>query len=121
MIVTESGRSGLTNAYTSVLSADGSWLIRGASRWLEAWLACGAGPRASATVTAAATPRTTRNARVHLCISSPSLGVVAAYSAQAPIRFEPAADPRRMTRDDRVSVERAPAARTSRYGPRSRS
>src|SRR2546426_6737654 len=27
------GRSGLTKAYTSVLSALGSWLMRGASRW----------------------------------------------------------------------------------------
>src|SRR4029434_6269002 len=36
MIVTVSGRSGLTKAYTSVLSAKGSWLISGASRWLDA-------------------------------------------------------------------------------------
>src|ERR671935_223570 len=36
MSVTVSGLSGLTKAYTSVLSADGSLLILGASRWLEA-------------------------------------------------------------------------------------
>src|SRR5215471_2793257 len=35
-MVTVSGRSGLTNAYRSVLSARGSWLISGASRWLDA-------------------------------------------------------------------------------------
>src|SRR5919108_5137559 len=104
MIVTESGRSGLTNAYRSVLSADGSWLISGASRWLEAWLACGTGPRTSATVTAAATPRTTTKARVNLCISSPSLGVVWPYSAEAAVRFEPIGDRPRISGDDRVSV-----------------
>src|SRR6266545_3911844 len=36
MIVTVSGLSGLTKAYTSVLSAVGSWLMSGASRWLDA-------------------------------------------------------------------------------------
>ena len=30
------GIRGLTNAYTSVLSASGSWLMSGASRWLDA-------------------------------------------------------------------------------------
>ena len=35
MSVTVSGRSGLTNAYTSVLSATGSFEISGASRWLD--------------------------------------------------------------------------------------
>src|SRR5574339_1076362 len=34
--VTVSGFEGLTKAYTSVLSASGSWLISGASRWLDA-------------------------------------------------------------------------------------
>src|SRR5688572_8989111 len=34
--VTASGFAGLTKAYTSVLSASGSWLISGASRWLDA-------------------------------------------------------------------------------------
>ena len=33
MIVTVSGSSGETNAYVSVLSATGSLLIAGASRW----------------------------------------------------------------------------------------
>src|SRR6266481_908252 len=53
-MVTVSGRSGLTKAYVSVLSASGSWLMRGASRWLDA-LALGTGgerssaPRPSAT------------------------------------------------------------------------
>src|SRR6185503_13637317 len=36
MIVTLSGVVGLTNAYRSVLSASGSWLMSGASRWLDA-------------------------------------------------------------------------------------
>src|SRR5262245_19255820 len=50
MMVTVSGRSGLTNAYRSVLSASGSWLIRGASRWLDAdtklnWKTMGAATR----------------------------------------------------------------------------
>src|SRR5215510_9490583 len=35
-MVTVSGLSGLTKAYKSVLSAVGSWLMNGASRWLEA-------------------------------------------------------------------------------------
>jgi len=39
MIVTVSGRSGLRNAYVSVLSAEGSSEISGASRWLDAWAA----------------------------------------------------------------------------------
>src|SRR5919198_1977150 len=69
------GSSGLTNAYRSVLSAAGSWLISGASRWLEALAASGPEPRTSATVTAAASPRTTRKARAFLCIPSPSLGL----------------------------------------------
>ena len=36
MSVTRSGWAGLTKAYTSVLSASGSWLVSGASRWLDA-------------------------------------------------------------------------------------
>ena len=36
MIVTVFVSSGLTNAYRSVLSARGSWLISGASEWLDA-------------------------------------------------------------------------------------
>src|SRR6185503_14866951 len=48
MIVTVSGLSGLTKAYRSVLSAVGSRLISGASRWLEARLECGTKARAIA-------------------------------------------------------------------------
>src|SRR5262245_45771969 len=48
MIVTVLGRSGLTNAYRSVLSAAGSLAISGASRWLEARLADGSSARAMA-------------------------------------------------------------------------
>ena len=51
MIVTVSGLSGLRNAYVSVLSAEGSSEIRGASRWLDAWAAEGLPPRdANATI-----------------------------------------------------------------------
>src|SRR5919204_5117386 len=54
MIVTVSGRSGLRNAYVSVLSAEGSSEISGASRWLDAWAAAGLSPRdASAKISAA--------------------------------------------------------------------
>src|SRR5215218_4628263 len=45
MIVTESGRSGLTNAYRSVLSATGSFEISGASRWDDMAHLTGAGAR----------------------------------------------------------------------------
>src|SRR6476469_1383707 len=45
MIVTESGRSGLTNAYRSVLSATGSLEISGASRWVDMAHLTGAGAR----------------------------------------------------------------------------
>src|SRR5947199_10323589 len=47
-MVTVSGRSGLTKAYVSVLSASGSWLMRGASRWLDAPAVGTAGERSSA-------------------------------------------------------------------------
>jgi len=50
--VTRSGLRGLTNAYKSVLSASGSALIIGASRWLE--------PTRDGTEAAAATPITNR-------------------------------------------------------------
>ncbi len=36
MSTTLSGLAGLTKAYVSVLSASGSWLMSGASRWLDA-------------------------------------------------------------------------------------
>src|SRR6266513_2534348 len=42
---TVSGRSGLLNAYVSVLSAEGSSEINGASRWLDACAAAGVPPR----------------------------------------------------------------------------
>src|SRR6266540_4283864 len=51
MIVTVSGLSGERNAYRSVLSADGSSEISGASRWLEALPA--PGPPTCATKSAA--------------------------------------------------------------------
>jgi hypothetical protein len=44
IIVTVLVFSGLTNAYRSVLSARGSWLISGASEWLDAFAPCGPGP-----------------------------------------------------------------------------
>src|SRR5207249_11197024 len=47
-MVTVSGRSGLTKAYVSVLSASGSWLMRGASRWLDAPAVGTTGVRSSA-------------------------------------------------------------------------
>src|SRR4051794_15968770 len=50
MIVTVSGLSGLTKAYRSVLSASGSLLISGASRWLDANVPCGIRPRQIATI-----------------------------------------------------------------------
>src|SRR5919197_1142568 len=115
------GSSGLTNAYRSVLSAAGSWLISGASRWLEALAASGPEPRTSATVTAAASPRTTRKARAFLCIPSPSLGVVAAYSHDGTVRFaEPERSRSRMSPDGRVSVERAFGAEACIHGEGSR-
>src|SRR5439155_9031138 len=61
MSVTESESSGLTNAYTSVLSACGSLAIKGASRWLEAALNVGARP--SNRLSAKATSETNRTTR----------------------------------------------------------
>src|SRR6266511_3278590 len=74
MIVTLSGRSGLRNAYVSVLSAEGSSEISGASRWLDAWAAVGPPPRdASATnsaAEAAAARRTNASFRIVLSLLS---------------------------------------------------
>src|SRR5205809_2805862 len=74
MIVTVSGRSGLRNAYVSVLSAEGSSEIRGASRWLDAWAAEGLPPRdASATnsaAEAAAARRTNASFRIVVSLLS---------------------------------------------------
>src|SRR6478752_3660296 len=54
MIVTVFVSSGLTNAYRSVLSARGSWLISGASEWLEAFASPGAGKRVRIAASASA-------------------------------------------------------------------
>src|SRR5580765_2099161 len=54
MIVTVFVSSGLTNAYRSVLSARGSWLISGASEWLEALASPGAGKRVRIAASASA-------------------------------------------------------------------
>src|SRR5687768_3090624 len=55
MNVTNPGRSGLANAYTSVLSAVGSPATSGASRWLDAVDVPGPSP-------SSATPAATRSA-----------------------------------------------------------
>src|SRR5207248_10810978 len=77
MSVTVSGWSGLRNAYVSVLSADGSSEINGASRWLEAWAAEGLPPRdANATISAAeaaAARRTNASFRIVLSLLSTAL------------------------------------------------
>src|SRR6266540_6951039 len=74
MIVTVSGLSGLRNAYVSVLSAEGSSEINGASRWLDAWAAEGLPPRdASAAMSAAeaaAARRTNASLRIVLSLLS---------------------------------------------------
>ena len=54
MIVTVFVSSGLTNAYRSVLSARGSWLISGASEWLEALASLGPGKRVRIAASASA-------------------------------------------------------------------
>src|SRR4029079_15970452 len=54
MIVTVLVSSGLTNAYRAVLSARGSWLISGASEWLEALASPGAGKRVRIATSASA-------------------------------------------------------------------
>ena len=94
MIVTVSGLSGLRNAYVSVLSAEGSSEINGASRWLEAWAAEGLPPRdANATISAAeaaAARRTTASLRILLSLLSALLAVMSgADSHAAPNRFGP--------------------------------
>src|SRR4029450_12707904 len=73
MIVTVSGLSGLRNAYVSVLSAEGSSEINGASRWLDACAADGLPCVASAAMTAveaAATRRTKASFRIVLLLLS---------------------------------------------------
>src|SRR3954447_21193619 len=49
--------SGLTKAYRSVLSASGSPLMNGASRWLDAWLWRGVRPMVSANTATRDNPR----------------------------------------------------------------
>src|SRR5919198_4397 len=81
MIVTVSGRSGLTNAYRSVLSARGSWPISGASEWLDAAAGGGAGPRttaATANVPAAVQSMAARVLR-------PAWGLIAGSSPRSPV------------------------------------
>src|SRR6266576_4848848 len=71
MIVTVSGRSGLRNAYVSVLSAEGSSEINGASRCLNARAAAGLPPRDASAVNnapkAAAARTRTASFRIVLC------------------------------------------------------
>ena len=68
MIVTVFVSSGLTNAYRSVLSARGSWLISGASEWLDALAALGPGARVriatSASAPSASAAATTTGLRI---------------------------------------------------------
>src|SRR2546428_7975327 len=72
-MVTVSGRSGLTKAYVSVLSASGSWLMRGASRWLDALAVGTAGVRSSAPrPSAAAAPMTDRDGALQCNFMCPS-------------------------------------------------
>src|SRR5436309_15549583 len=58
MIVTVSGRSGLTNAYRSVLSTFGYLLVSGASRWLLAVTPVVVCLAASGNITAASAAKT---------------------------------------------------------------
>src|ERR671912_609811 len=76
MIVTVSGRSGLRNAYRSVLSAVGSSEIDGASRWLEPAPADGPRPcrRAAMTATAASATTATVTLRIEMLLSATALG-----------------------------------------------
>src|SRR3954452_10163026 len=101
MIVTVSGRSGLRNAYVSVLSADGSSEIRGASRWLEALAADGLPPcdanAAISVAEAAATRRTSASLRIALSLLSSVFAFMsAADSPVAPNRFGPMREYRAM-------------------------
>src|SRR5436190_3262887 len=72
-MVTVSGRSGLTKAYVSVLSASGSWLMRGASRWRDALAVGTAGVRSSAPRPSAAhAPMTDRDGALPCNFMCPS-------------------------------------------------
>src|SRR5262245_48846127 len=90
MIVTVPGRSGLTNAYTSVLSAAGSSPMSGASRWLEAAAPLGptAPPSAATTTVAATTIPTARSSTpLFMPFSFLRLTEVGRGSQRAAIRF----------------------------------
>src|SRR5436309_13589700 len=94
MIVAVSGLSGLRNAYRSVLSAEGSSEISGASRWLEAVAAAGPEPRVARPTPSAAPAAADRRAnaclRILLLLSSMTVRVVLAlhvYSLRLIPRF----------------------------------
>src|ERR1051326_7007249 len=93
MIVTLLVSSGLTNAYRSVLSARGSWLISGASEWLETLPGPGPGKRvrtvASASAPSASAAATTtglgiRGTAACMGSSSPDPGGCRAWFAAEP-------------------------------------
>src|SRR5439155_25354404 len=98
-IVAESGLSGDTNAYRSVLSAVGSCEMSGASRWLDALAASGLPPlvaRTAAIAVAGAAARRTNASFFRTSCSfltarrgsdRPSLS--AAHSPAAQVRFGP--------------------------------
>src|ERR687898_69527 len=111
MMLTVSGRSGLRNAYVSVLSAEGSSEINGASRWLDAWAAVGLPPRdasaANSAAEAAAARRTNASFRIVLSLLSDGRSGSAGNgwpSCQGsfagppgPVRTEPSRLPRRIS------------------------
>jgi hypothetical protein len=81
MIVTVSGLSGLRNTYVSVLSADGSSEIRGASRWLDALAAEGLPPREASAAISATEAVAARRTNASLRIVLSLLSVVSCMSA----------------------------------------
>src|SRR2546423_6976105 len=121
MSVTVSGRSGLRNAYVSVLSAEGSSEIKGASRWLDASAAEGLPPRdvnaASSAPTAAAPRSRTASLRmVGLLLSDGRSGSrggrrIGPGSVLPPDRFGPNRSP--------LLGESPPMGNTPRLMPRS--
>src|ERR1700737_3455832 len=87
--VTVFGLSGLTNAYVSVLSATGSWLISGASRWLEAFAPTRL-PSATAAPATSTTSALGRNLRLVRMVP-PSSGCSTGAMARATPRTVPGA------------------------------
>src|SRR5215210_1607188 len=91
MIDTVSGRSGLRNAYVSVLSADGSSELSCASRWLDAWAADGLPPcdaiAAISAAEAAAARRMNASFRIVVLLPSMLACMSGADSHAAPNRF----------------------------------